>query len=212
MDTWEHQLEQDLNWREGELASLKVLVAEASRGSARHQALLRALWAMLYAHYEGFCKFAWDTYLDHLQASAPLRQQCVENVARYSLSASFRTLRGDLSLRGLWDYCTTGFSTLMTEPVKFDVRLETNSNLWPNLCRENSSILGLPHTAVDQHRVKLRSLVARRNDIAHGQPMVIGSLDEYQEYESAAFEVMYELALGIVDYLGNRRYLQHGTP
>jgi len=61
MDPWEYELEQDLNWREAELASLKVLVAEATAGTVSHQALLRALWAMLYAHYEGFCKFSHGT-------------------------------------------------------------------------------------------------------------------------------------------------------
>jgi hypothetical protein len=212
MDPWEHQLEQDLNWREAELASLKILVAEAPSGSVRQQALLRALWAMLYAHYEGFCKFAWDTYLDHLQASAPIRGDCVENVARFSLSASFRVLRGDLSLPNLWAYCTTGFQGLMSQPVVFDDRLETDSNLWPDLCRENSAAVGLPHAAVDQHRARIKALVSRRNEIAHGQRMVIRSLDEYQEYETAAMEVMYELALGIVNCLSNRTYLQPAAP
>ena len=212
MDPWEHQLEHDLNWREGELASLKVLAAEASPGTARHRALLRSLWAMLYAHYEGFCKFAWDTYLDHLQVSAPLRRDCVESIARYSLAESFRSLRGDLSLQGMWNYCSTTYAALMSTPVTFGIRLETNSNLWPHLCRENSAAVSLPHATVDEHWSKLRALVSRRNDIAHGQPMVIRTIDEYQEYESAAFEVMYELALGIVDCLSNRTYLQRTAP
>jgi len=60
-------LEKDLQWREAELASLKRLAINATSNSVTHQSLLRALWALLYAHYEGFTKFAWDTLLDHIQ-------------------------------------------------------------------------------------------------------------------------------------------------
>ena len=52
---WETELEQDLKWREDELAAMKFAVTQTVIGTAPHKALLRAAWAMLYAHYEGFC-------------------------------------------------------------------------------------------------------------------------------------------------------------
>lgn len=58
MSNWDKQLEDDLDWRQAELASLKSQVIKATNGSVMHQVLLRAMWALLYAHYEGFCKFA----------------------------------------------------------------------------------------------------------------------------------------------------------
>lgn len=61
-------LERDLKWREAELASLKRLAITSSTETVAYQGLLRALWALLYAHYEGFTKFCWDTVLDHIQA------------------------------------------------------------------------------------------------------------------------------------------------
>ncbi len=60
MFDWAKQLGDDLTWREAELASLKLLVSEAEIGSVRRASLLRAIWVLLYAHYEGFFKFAWD--------------------------------------------------------------------------------------------------------------------------------------------------------
>lgn len=208
MEVYEHRLENDLSWRESELASLKLLVAETTRGSVRERALLRALWAMLYAHYEGFCQFAWDTYLDHLQASAPIRANCVDSLARFSLADSLRSLRGNTSLENMWTYCTSEFQGLMSKPLAFGVRLETASNLWPDICRENSAKVGLRHDAVDHNRTKLTALVSRRNDIAHGQPMIVRTLQEYQQYETAAIEVMYELALDVAHCLSNRTYLR----
>ena len=60
-------LELDLNWREGELASFKAAILSSERKTVRESALLRGAWAILYSHYEGFCKFAWDSYLDELE-------------------------------------------------------------------------------------------------------------------------------------------------
>ncbi|RCS41545.1 hypothetical protein DTL42_23665 [Bremerella cremea] len=208
MNQWERDLEQDLNWREAEIATLKVLVTESPRGSTRERALLRALWALLYAHYEGFCKFAWDTYLDHLQASSTMRGECTDNIARFSLSASFRSLRGNLSVDSLWEYCTKEFRNAMSQPIEFEDRLETDSNLWPNICRENCLAIDLPLPSVDLHRAKIKALVSRRNDIAHGQPMTIETLDEYKKYEHAVFDVMYELALAVDAGLADRKYLR----
>jgi len=44
------QLEDDLSWREAELASLKVTLLEAPSGSVKQRTLLRAACALLYAH------------------------------------------------------------------------------------------------------------------------------------------------------------------
>jgi len=206
MSPWEKQIEQDLVWREAELATLKILATGADAGSTRHQALLRALWTMLYAHYEGFCKYAWDTYLDHLQTTGVERSDCVEAIARFSLEEHFRKFRGDLSAEAIWRFCTSDFPALLGSQVSFGRRLETQSNLWPDLCRNNSASVGLPHSAVDRQHTRLKSLVARRNEIAHGQPLVVRSVQEYQEYENAAFDVMYELAEGIVKCLDTHSY------
>lgn len=206
MELWEKQLEQDLNWRESELASFKVLVVDASPGTVREQALLRALWMMLYAHYEGFCKFAWDTFIDHLQGSRALRCDCVESIAIFSLTKIFKDLR-NYDPRMIWEFCTTDFQKKMGSQISFDIPLETKSNLWPELCKDNCNALNLPYTAIDRHHHKLRTLVSRRNDIAHGKQMTIHSLQEYQKYEDAAFEVMYEITLGIVECLSDQSYL-----
>jgi MAE_28990/MAE_18760-like HEPN len=50
MTSWADQIEEDLKWREAELGSLKIQAAAAPAKSDRQQALLRALWTMLYTH------------------------------------------------------------------------------------------------------------------------------------------------------------------
>lgn len=200
------ELENDLAWREAELASLKLLVLDAAPNSTRHTGLLRALWTMLYAHYEGFFKFAWDLYLDSLEQLSIPREQSVDELARFSLTKQFRELRGNQSAASFWECFTKKFDGWMKEALYFEVRLETNSNLWPNLAKQNCLEIGLPHSQVEAGAVQLRTLVSRRNEIAHGKAMTIKSISEYQPYEDAARLAMHELAVAVLDSLEKKHY------
>jgi hypothetical protein len=208
MSNWGKMLEDDLSWREAELASLKLLVADAAAGSTRHTSLLRALWALLYAHYEGFFKFAWDLYLGALNDARITREDATEALARFSLSKNFRELRQDLSNKSLWSCFASNFAAWMKEELRFEVGLETQHNLWPNVARENSMEVGLPCSKIDEFQVELRALVSRRNDIAHGKKMVIKTLEEYQKYEKAAVLAMHELAIAVLEALDHKWYLK----
>ncbi|MFN6439004.1 MAG: MAE_28990/MAE_18760 family HEPN-like nuclease [Nostoc sp. DedSLP01] len=55
--------------------------------------------------------------------------------------------------------------------------------------------------------MELEALVVRRNDIAHGQKMIIKDIQEYLKYEKAAVEVMHELAVSVVECLDKKLYL-----
>ncbi|MBR8826692.1 MAG: hypothetical protein DSM107014_02110 [Gomphosphaeria aponina SAG 52.96 = DSM 107014] len=66
MSSWFEKIEQELDWRERELTSMKILVITTKNNSTKQA--LRSLIVMLYAHYEGFCKFAWDLYLNGIAA------------------------------------------------------------------------------------------------------------------------------------------------
>ncbi len=208
MKRLDQELEEDLSWREAELGSLKLQVAQSESGSAKHNALLRAMWAMLYAHFEGFSKFTWDLYLEKLQALELDRQSFKPEICKLSLHKDLKNLKGDLSSESLWDFCGGKFQRLMNEKLKFDTKLETDSNLWPNLFKDNIYKICLHCSSIDEFQTHIKSLVARRNDIAHGKKLVIKSLIEYQEYENAALLVMHELAIAVVEAIETKSYLR----
>lgn len=208
MEDWAKQIEEDLNWREAELASFKILISSAPKGSVRESTLLRAIWVLLYAHYEGFCKFAWDLYLDALEKEKVPRSACRDNIACLSLINDFKQLRGDLASESIWSFCTSEFPRLMSEPAKFQIKLETEHNLWPNIFRENTQKIALPTAIIDEHATRIKTLVARRNEIAHGQKMIIKDIDEYQKYEDSVLLIMHELAVNIIDALEGKKHLK----
>ena len=96
----------------------------------------------------------------------------------------------------------------MTQSAVFPVRLETRSNLWPGLARENNLSVGLPCAQIDLNTAQLNSLVGRRNEIAHGKKLVVESLGEYSKYESAVMIVLHELAVAVVDCLDQKTFIR----
>lgn len=206
MSSWANQIEDDLKWREAELGSLKLQAAASSANSDRQRALLRALWTMLYAHYEGFCKFCWDVLLDEIEKDGCARCDATDKIASLSLAKVFQEFRKDTSPDGILAFVHTTLPGKMNEPLTFPNRLETRSNLWPNLARENSAAVGLMTAQIDAHAKQLGALVGRRNEIAHGKKLVVESLDEYAEYEKAVMLVLHELAVSVVDTLDTRGF------
>lgn len=202
-------LENDLKWREAELASLKVHAALSVPGSVARRGLLRALWAMLYAHYEGFTKFCWDALFDEIQNSSVHIGELSEPFAVLALEKDFKMARAKSDSLSLWDFSRADIPVRLLDKATFpeECRLKTESNLWPNIFEQENWKIGVSSEQLEIHRAKMKALVSRRNDIAHGKDMVIKDLDEYQAYERAALLVMHELALSVLRAVERKSYI-----
>ncbi|WP_204103484.1 MULTISPECIES: MAE_28990/MAE_18760 family HEPN-like nuclease [Spirulina sp. CCY15215] len=213
-DYWIKQLEDDIEWREKELSLLKFQVLQAStkKDPRQYKILLRAISVMLYAHYEGFCKFAWDIYLEALARKGIKRKECKDNIVKLSLKSEFGQLRKDLSSDKIWDFAQTFHSTLLEKKLVFTQKLGTQSNLRPTLFISNINEVELNCTLANFYKNELDALVDNRNSIAHGENFKISNIAEYQKYEQIAIEVMYELAISIIDALEKKLYLKTPTP
>jgi hypothetical protein len=211
VNPFEQQIEQDLAWREAEMGSLKLLLASATAGTDRQRALLRACSAMLYAHYEGFCKFCWTLLLDTIQAGAHIRRDLAEPIAKRAMAPVFKRLKGDTSDSNLWRFGSTEFENELRERARFPDEVDTESNLWPGLAQKINEGVGLNCPLFGSHAAELSQLVGRRNKIAHGEKLEIADLKQFQKFEHAAWVVMHELAIAVVECLQNKTYLR-ATP
>jgi hypothetical protein len=59
---------------------------------------------------------------------------------------------------------------------------------------------------LQKNRPRIKALVARRNEIAHGKSMVISNLSEYHDYEHATLCLMYELAIKSMEVVEGKTY------
>lgn len=208
MNNWSQTLEEDLAWREAELASLKRVTVINKGNEGAYRCMLRASWALLYAHYEGFTKFCWELLLDQVQGRKVAIKELREDFLVLALEKQFRILRGDLSSTGLWKFFQNDLPQTLHHEAIFDpdCRLDTESNLWPNVFERECARVGIVSTALQASRTRIKALVSRRNDIAHGKSMTIKSIEEYNDYEKAVLLVMHDLAVQVLDILEKQSY------
>ena len=209
MSTWAKEIEQDLAWRESELGVLKLLLATSPSGGARQRALLRACSAMLYAHYEGFCKFSWTLMLNTIDAEVHPRCDLAEPLAKRAMADVFKALRANTSADNLWSFSTLDFQSELKLSASFSDEIDTKSNLWPDLARQINASVGLECPLFGLHSAELGRLVDRRNKIAHGEKLEIADIKQFQAFEHSVILVMHDLAVAIVKSLEEKTYLLH---
>lgn len=196
-------LTNDLNWRETEIASMRVLLSIESSSSQRI-VLLRAAWALLYAHYEGFCKNALITFFDAVSNAGVCCSKLPRPTRLFALGQTFRHLRS-LSDNDFLSKVES-FPAACLEAGPAFPNVDTQSNLWPDVLIGLMSSADLSPAKVEEHRVKLSTLVARRNSIAHGEINIIPEVSYYRSYEDAVYDVIYDLAYQVDSRLAEAPY------
>jgi len=204
------QIEADLNWRELEMAILRKQLHQTLAGSPQELTFLRTNLAMIYAHYEGFCKFALGTYIDALEKLSLKRSNLRWSLASSSLGSFLAEMR---KITDTGEYFTKLLSELeshLNEPARYE-RPDNIANLWPDLLVEWLTRLGLDTTNVQQEKLRLDTLVRNRNQIAHGKRLSVADRAELDRHAHAATLAMHEVAVGIANALEQKSYARHAT-
>ena len=204
------EIEKDLDWRVAEMATLKLLIQRSSTNSRTKQVLLRAAWALLYAHYEGFCKFALSVYYDALVTTEVKICDLPDTTQAYALSLKIKQMRNLPPLDFLMAIKNFDVETLRAE-ASFPT-VDTKSNLMPSLLKELIVDADLPLYEIDLHSQVLATLVRRRNKIAHGERDLIPEPDYYFDYENVVTKIMYALACAISDKLDELNAVAKSAP
>lgn len=195
---------EDVEWREDELAAFRTEYTRTSKHTVKGRALRRAYLALLYAHYEGFCKKAWEEILIEVSRSG-------YPISRIRPSISCRFLKPEIaqlrSCSGAESVDTVlQFRQRLMDRIGPDYEKIETSNLWPRVLNEVLEDFGMSHSYVEEKSVTLNSLVARRNDIAHGENVGIDDNDLVAMHD-AVWHVILELVIETVDFFGSRRFL-----
>lgn len=194
------QLEIDLDWREAEFAVFREMLTLTKPNTTRSRTLFRAGWALLYAHYEGYCKFCLDLYLDALSRLLPDCHLLPDPLLVFLLKREIGNLR-KLPAIDIHQFITSEYEIICNSPPS-NRQVDTQSNLWPELLRNLLNDTAVGTSSVDIDDRKLKTLVARRNDIAHGKKVFIDDLSYYADYEYAVMETMYSLTLAATEKYG----------
>jgi len=216
------ELEADRAWREEELRTFQNR-GSAISDEAELKRYRRALVLLLYAHYEGFCKFAFMLYASAVNRSGISCGEATWAIAAASLSDLFRNLRNpqsksDLFRRELPDDAKLHqfarerefierTSEVEARPVNIpDYVVDTESNLTPVVLKKNLFRLGLPHDQFQAHDSEINKLLGIRNGISHGSLKEGVEERLYEQLRTATFSIMSGLGAGIMQALSDRAY------
>lgn len=193
------QIERDLDWRESELAILKILLINGDLSDRDKLVLFRAAWALLYAHYEGFCKFALSVFYDAVKATGKRNSDLPVEMQAFALEKNIKTLKNLSTSSFLQKIALFEADCLMKSPDFPDV--DTESNLWPSVLQKLLTCASVEVKTLGNFNQTIKTLVSRRNKIAHGERDIIPEFSYYVKFEDAVRNIMYDLAISIHERL-----------
>lgn len=175
----EDGIDADLAWRRVEMQALLTQIRSV-RGTTQ-DALLRAGLALLYAHWEGYSKYALTQYVRFVSRRQLKLKELGAGFAAMAVDAAVRK-KGSLTESGrriaVVSVLTEDLDQRLTVPSR---EVNTQSNLNSDLCQDLLGALGLDFSpfSTKAHLIDYKLLRAR-NEIAHGRWSSV-DLDAYEE-------------------------------
>jgi hypothetical protein len=222
------QLESELAWRQDEIRFFQnrgtTLLETAERDKYR-----RAVVLVLYAHFEGFCKFAFDLYRTTINGEQVACSDASPAIAAAGWARLFKELRDPATRCAEFKHALPDDSKLhrfardrefMERSVEFnrlpitipDDFVDTESNLKPVVLRKILYRLGLPHDQFSQHERSIDRLLGIRNKISHGESRSGVSARDYEELRTIVFQIMEDVKRQIMESLGQGHYRRPAQP
>ncbi len=166
-------------WRLREIAELKNLIEEPSISELRKRVLCRSGIALLYAHWEGFVKKSGTYFLEYVAAQrysiSELRSNFITLLVRGKIDKASESNKYS-AFDEVTKYIINNQATRAKIPTKNVV--DTQSNLSTKVLKEIMWCLGLDYEFYESKEKLIDlMLVGRRNHVAHGEAIEIGSDD-----------------------------------
>ncbi|MFE0034320.1 MAE_28990/MAE_18760 family HEPN-like nuclease [[Kitasatospora] papulosa] len=212
-------LEGEITWRRDEVRRLRNLQTLQISGQSR-ESLRRALLVMLYAHLEGYAKFALEQYAEAINRAGLTVRQGRKELGAACLAEKFKTYRspessdpldpaGGRARQILKDAeFLEDLLGMQSTPISLNVDHVTSadSNLSPAVLRRNLAMLALDDSGVHRFTSALEGLLKLRNNIAHGERLNLPSDQSFEKLEGRIFGLCDSLTLLVYHSVRDEQY------
>jgi hypothetical protein len=169
------QLDADLTWRVRELSDLKAAIKAG--GTHKADVLLRALVAMVYAHWEGHVRFCANKYFEYLTIRRFKFTELDRQIYVNHFLARIDALYGRRA--SVEERCRLVQEILSSQDQKFSRTnpslVDTRSNLSTEVLSDICRICGVNYSIYEGEDDFIDVIILkRRNGIAHGEDVLIG--------------------------------------
>jgi hypothetical protein len=218
------EVEEDLQWRIDEIRFLSNQLINLPSEEFKDR-FRRSITLMLYAHFEGYCKFLFLTYIKAVNQENLHCKDVNFALAASSMSRIFAELRNP-------DRKSESFRRILPEEGKLhrfardlefieniqafeltpvnisDEIANTESNLKPIVLSKILYYLGFDHEAFKALEGGIHRLLNMRNKIAHGEQREGVTESDYNEVSTSTLRVMNETKRFIMQSLTTRSFLR----
>jgi hypothetical protein len=218
------ELENDLTWRQDEIRFFQNQAAQLPTEQQQNQ-FRRAVVMLLYAHFEGYCKFALSVYVNAVNRVGIQCHQANYAIAASSLADVLSALRHpgskcDEFRNALPDDAALHLFAREREFIEriaiFDARpvaipdtvVDMESNLKPVVLRKNLFRLGLALDTFEPVEGQINRLLQTRNGIAHGVTKAGLELKAYEDLRDAVNSVMQKITAEITSAIVEQKFLR----
>jgi MAE_28990/MAE_18760-like HEPN len=207
------RLSEDLAWRKIELSAIKVLIERRELELQKNKVLTRSGIAILYAHWEGYIKYAATAYLEFVSMQRTLRYcDLTDNFIAIAMK------------NRLDEAASTKQATIHNEVINFLIEsmeerikipkegvITTGSNLSSDVLRQILALLGIDYQPYKTKQVLIdEKLLAKRNYIAHGEFLDV-DVDSYRELHKEVIDMMNLFRDQIENHAVQKLYLRSNT-
>lgn len=224
LETLWAEIEEELSWRQAEIRFLQNCSSELSKREDIEK-FHRSLVVMLYAHLEGFAKYALMHYVRSINDAQVSCKDVKYAIAAASLAEVFNALSNNQRVSKLFKKELPDDKKLHrnSRQIEFLERIDEfrsatvvlgdsvvdfESNLKPHILRKNLFQLGLDHEQFASLDGDLNRLLNLRNEIAHGSRMHSISESEYIQLRGMVFKMMREIMADIMSAIESRDFLR----
>ncbi|NER20270.1 MAG: hypothetical protein F6J96_05975 [Symploca sp. SIO1C2] len=175
------KLSSDLLWRKKELTEVKSLVESKNISEQRHRALIRSGVCILYSHWEGFVKFAANSYLEYVRLQRLTYRELSTNFLALAMKERLKEAK-DTNKPSLYIPVCDFFLSELDQRCSLPKDIvSTASNLSSEILKEITALLGIDFSEYSRKSVLIDTkLLKTRNTIAHGNYLIFDT-EEYIE-------------------------------
>lgn len=184
------QITEDRTWRMREISDLRSATKGAKHSLQR--ALLRAITAICYAHWEGYVKFSAGKMMEYIS----LRRLKISELNSQFLANKFLPKLEALSRSGVGidAGCELIAEILSCSEQRFSRLnpdlINTRSNLSHSVLSDICTVCCVPKDDFDDKKIFIdKMLLGRRNSIAHGEEVYV-SIDDLDNLVNDTFFIM----------------------
>ena len=206
--TIQEEIAAEIDWRDGEMAELRVILHKAKLTSGQRETYIRYIVPAIYALWEGFVKKSIELYSNEINKSGVPLTNLHENILAHAiptddvLALDRERIQFNIQKKFslyICEYIGNPFPLGLKIPTKSNVNYDVLSDI---LNRFNLGVVD------NRKKGKLDKLLAFRNKIAHGDNSVHVIEEDINEFTRLIQDLMLDI-FNKIDYaITNKTFLK----